>query len=110
MEIKAESRHVRVSPKKLKFLIRGLKGMTVSEILARLTLFNKSGAADIKKLIESAKANASHNFKIPTETLTVKSITVGKAGTMKRFRAASRGVAHSYKKRLSHLKISLISG
>lgn len=73
----------------------------------KLPFLHKSGAQDVLKLIKSALANAENNFNLKRENLKVKELSVRSAGAMKRFRAASRGVAHGYKKRMSHIKIVL---
>lgn len=91
----------------MKLLIKTIKGFSLEEIVSRLKMLNKNGAGDLIKLINSAVANATTNFNLQRENLKIKELSVSSAGAMKRFRAASRGVAHGYKKRMSHIKIIL---
>ncbi len=107
MEIKAEANHIRVSTKKMELLIRMIKDSSPSVVLEKISLLNKSGVEELAKLIKSAISSAVNNFKLAEDKLKIKELSVRPAGLMKRFRAASRGVGHSYKKRMSHIKIIL---
>lgn len=107
MEVKAEANHIRVAPRKMKELTRLVRGLKTQEALDKLSFLNKSGVEDLIKLIKSAIANAVKNFNLSPDNLKIKTLQSNTAGAMKRFRAASRGVAHSYKKRMSHVKIIL---
>ncbi|MBI4058390.1 50S ribosomal protein L22 [Candidatus Gottesmanbacteria bacterium] len=106
MEIKAVSKYIRVSPRKLKLIaqsIRSLKPQKATEVLAFMP---KSGALEFRKVILSALANAkSQNATI--NDLNIASIEVLTGPAMKRFRAVSRGMAHAYKKRMSHIQVVL---
>lgn len=105
MEIKAESNHIRVSTKKMELLIRSVKSSSPQVVIDKISLLNKSGVDELIKLIKSAMSNAVNNFKLDKDKLKIKELSVRSGGAMKRFRAASRGVGHSYKKRMSHIKI-----
>lgn len=107
MEIKAELKDIRVTPRKMKLLISGVSKFKLEEMLEKLQMLNKTGARELKELINSGVANAVNNFQLKKENLKIKELSVRPAGVMKRFRAASRGVAHGYKKRMSHIKIIL---
>jgi large subunit ribosomal protein L22 len=107
VEIKAELKYVRVSPRKMKLLMNTLRVFPVDQMIERLKMLNKSGGLDLLKLIESARSNAENNFHLSREVLKIKELSVRSAGGMKRQRAASRGVGHGYKKRMSHIKIVL---
>jgi large subunit ribosomal protein L22 len=107
MEVKAEVNYIRVAPRKMKELARLVRGLKTQEAIAKLNFLNKSGVDDLIKLIKSAMSNAARNFNLSSDNLKIKSLQSNTAGAMKRFRAASKGVAHSYKKRMSHVKIIL---
>ena len=104
-EAKAELRMVRVSPQKLNLvagLIRGLKG---EKALANLTFSKKRIAIDVKKLLESAIANAENNHGLDVDNLVVAEASVGKAMVMKRFRARARGRGAKILKPFSNMRI-----
>jgi large subunit ribosomal protein L22 len=107
MEVKAEVNHIRVTPRKMKELAGLIRGLKPQVAIEKLNFLNKSGAQDLARLIKSAMANAVKNFNLHEENLKIKTLESNTAGAMKRFRAASRGVAHSYKKRMAHVKIVL---
>lgn len=106
MEFRAEVNHIRVSSRKMKALTAIVRGLNTTAALDKLKFLNKSGVEELTKLIKSALANAK-NKGANAGDLKIKEIVSSAAGAMKRFRAASRGVAHSYKKRMSHVKIIL---
>jgi large subunit ribosomal protein L22 len=107
LQVKAELKYVRVTPRKMKLLMKTMRAFALVEMIERLKVLNKSGALDLIKLIESAVSNAINNFHLNADSLKVKELSVRSAGGMKRQRAASRGVGHGYKKRMSHIKIVL---
>lgn len=91
----------------MKLLVKSVKGLTPDEIINSFVFLRKSGAKQLSDLIKSAIANAVSNFNLKRENLKIKEFSVNTAGAAKRFRAASRGVAHSYKKRMTNVKIIL---
>jgi large subunit ribosomal protein L22 len=106
MESQATAKYVRVSPRKLKLLVSSIRNLTPDRAMASLDFINKSGAKDLKKLVESALSNAK-NINMDLSNIKFKEIQVLPGGAMKRFRAVSRGMAHTYKKRMSHVKVIL---
>lgn len=84
-----------------------VKGKPVAKALAELDFLGKRAAGPIADLIESALANAKHNFKIDPATLVVKSITVNAGVVMKRSMPRSRGMANRINKRTSHVEVTL---
>ena len=106
MEVQAISRYIRISPRKMQLLAREVHSMAPATAASMLTHLNKNGAQALKKLIESALANAKAK-ELPTAQLAFKHIEVVSGGAMKRFRAVSRGMAHTYKKRMSHVRVVL---
>lgn len=106
MEITASSKHIRVSQRKLMLLAKGVKKMSPNAAVVALNYINKSGSLPLKKVLASAIANAKMQ-NLSSDSLEIKEIQVLPASSMKRFRAVSRGTAHSYKKRMSHVRIIL---
>lgn len=107
MEVSAISRFVRVSPRKMQILVKGIKLLEPQNAVVNLTYINKSGAMPLKKLILSAMANAKNKGITDTSALKFKQIEVLPGSAMKRFRPVSRGMAHQYKKRMSHVRVVL---
>jgi len=105
MEITATSKYVRVSPRKMQLLAKSVKRMSVGAAVDALIFTHKNGARALRQLLLSALANAkSKNVK---SDLLIKEIHVLPGSAMKRFRAVSRGMAHTYKKRMSHIRVIL---
>lgn len=107
MEIIASNRYVKVSPRKVRLVVDAIKGLTLGKALIALSSTSKSASVPIKKTLASAIANATNNLKLEKEKLIIKSITVGEGGSFKRFHPVSRGRAHPYKKRMSHIHVVL---
>jgi len=106
MEYTATSKYVRMSPRKVRLVARAVSGKKVSVALASLAALPKAAAEPVLKVVASAVANAKSK-KAAVESLTVSAIDVMGGPVMKRWHAASRGMAHGYKKRMSHVKVVL---
>jgi large subunit ribosomal protein L22 len=104
-EAKAELRMVRVSPQKLNLVAGLIRGLKVEKALANLTFSKKRIAIDVKKLLESAIANAENNHGLDVDNLVVTEASVGKAMVMKRFRARARGRGAKILKPFSNMRI-----
>lgn len=107
MDIKAELKFAKISPRKMRLLANSIKKMRINDALNTLTFSNKKGAVLIKSVLESAISNAKNNFRINKEDLIIKKIDIFGGPAYKRWRAVSRGVTHEYKKRTSHIKVTL---
>jgi len=107
MEIKAESKYIKVSPRKLQLVAKEIKKSPLSEALEVLPFFKKKAARPLLKTLNSAVANAVNNLKLKKENLKIKSIEILKAPMLKRWRPVSRGRSHSYVKRMSNIKVIL---
>lgn len=103
MEVVAKAKYVRRTPRKARIVADAVVGMRVSEALAQLEFSPKHAAADVAKVIKSAAANAEHNYNLSRDDLVVKQLLVDEGPTMKRFRPVSRGMAHQYFHRTSHI-------
>jgi large subunit ribosomal protein L22 len=94
---------VRISSRKVKLVIDLIRGKDVGEAIAILRLTPKAASPVVEKLIQSAVANAEHNYNMDTENLYVKEIFVGEGPTLKRFRPRAQGRATAIMKRTSHI-------
>ncbi|MGF1604997.1 MAG: 50S ribosomal protein L22 [Rhodothalassiaceae bacterium] len=104
-EAMAVATMLRGSPQKLNLVAATIRGMKVERALASLS-FNRRGAArDVKKVLESAIANAENNHNLDVDSLVVAEASVGKSLTMKRFRARARGRVGRIQKPFSRLRI-----
>lgn len=106
-QITAELKNYRQSPRKVRLLADMIRGKSVEAALQQLAILNKRAADPVKKFVESAIANAVHNFKASKDGLTIKEIRVDKGMVMKRSMPRAFGRAYPIKKRMSHLKIVL---
>jgi large subunit ribosomal protein L22 len=96
---------VRISPQKLNLVAGIIRGLKVDKALANLTFSKKRISADVKKLLESAIANAENNHGLDVDNLVVAEASVGKALVMKRFRARARGRGAKILKPFSRMRI-----
>ncbi len=90
-QAKAVARNLRVSPQKLNLVAASIRGKKVDQALADLTFSRKRIARDVKKVLESAIANAENNHDLDVDDLVVSEAYVGKNLVMKRWRARARG-------------------
>jgi large subunit ribosomal protein L22 len=104
-EAAASLRAVRISPRKLNLVAESIRGMKAEAALAELTFSNKRISQDVKKLLESAIANAENNHQLDVDRLYVKEASVGKAFVMKRWRARARGRVGKLLKPFSNMRI-----
>lgn len=107
MEVKAHARHIHMSPRKIRLIAGLIRGMDVDKAAAQLRFYTKAASRPVAKLLASAVANASHNFKMSADGLYIKAITVDQGPTMKRWRARAFGRAAEIKKKSSHISITL---
>lgn len=105
--ITASLQNYRISPRKVRVVADMIRGKQVDQAKIILDNANKKARHPISALIDSAVANASHNFKIDKAGLVVKEIRVDKGYTLKRSMPMSRGSAFPIKKRTSHVSIVL---
>jgi large subunit ribosomal protein L22 len=96
---KAILKNYRQSPRKVRLVANSVRGKKVSAALVDLSFVPKRAAEPLKKLIESAVANAKNNNDIDADTLVIKSIQVDQGFTMKRWMPRARGTAHPIRKK-----------
>ncbi len=107
MEARAVAKYIRISPQKARLVADVVRGKPVGEALTVLSFMPKKGARIIKKVLESALANADQNPSIDIETLYIKKIVVDEGPRLKRWRPRAMGRAYGIKHRLSHITIVL---
>jgi large subunit ribosomal protein L22 len=107
MEVKAITRHVRISPLKVRDVVREIRGLPASQALDILNFTPKKAAYLVGKTLRSGIANAENNHEMSAERLVVKEAQVGEGPRLKRFKPAARGSAHPIQKRTSHIRITL---
>ncbi len=90
-EALAVGRMIRTSPQKLGLVAKSIRGMKVEEALAELTFSRRRISQDVKKVLQSAIANAENNHDLDIDELVVAEAYVGKNLVMKRFRPRARG-------------------
>ena len=107
MEVKASLKYAKVGTQKARLVADLVRGMDVNEAIKTLT-FNKKKTSDlVKKLIESAVANAEQKQVIDIDNLYVKTITVDKGPDAKRFQPRAQGRAFQIRKKQSHINVVL---
>jgi large subunit ribosomal protein L22 len=107
MEITAISRSIRISPRKVRLVADGIRNLSLDKALNVLNMTQKRGATVLNTVLKSAIGNAVNNSKKKLEELSIKAIEVWDGPGIKRFHPSTRGRAHPYKKRSSHIKIIL---
>lgn len=107
MESKASLNYARIGAQKARLVADVVRGKSVDEALKTLTYMNKKTAVMIKKLIESAVANAEYKKTMDVDRLFVKSIWVDQGPVLKRFRPRAQGRAFGVRKKLSHINVIL---
>lgn len=103
MEVSAQAKYVRRTPRKARLVGEAVKGMRVGDALAYLEFSPRHAALDVAKVIKSAAANAEHNYNLNREDLVLKQLMVDEGPTIKRIRPVSRGMAYQYFKRTCHI-------
>jgi len=107
MEIKAKLSYLRISPRKVRMATDLVRGLKATDAQNQLRFSVKKGALPVLKLLNSAIANAKHNFGIDVNGLYIEKIVVNTAPMLKRWKARSRGMANPIKKRASHIELIL---
>jgi large subunit ribosomal protein L22 len=109
METRAEAKFVKMSPRKVRLVMDQVRGKSIEEALGLLSFAPQKGARVLKKLLDSAVANAEQNSGIDVDTLYVKKVYANEGPTLKRFRPRAMGRATRIRKRSSHLTVILDS-
>ncbi len=107
MEVAAKLRGANISAQKTRLVADMIRGQSVEEALDILTFSTKKGAMLVKKVLESAIANAEHNEGADVDELKVSTIFVDEAVTMKRIRPRAKGRADRILKRTCHITVKV---
>jgi large subunit ribosomal protein L22 len=105
--VRASARYLRGAPRKARLVADQVRGLSVPEALDLLTFSPRGAAADIKKLIDSAAANAENNHELPSDDMEIAEIRVDEGPIMKRWRARARGRATRIERRTCHVYVVL---
>ena len=107
MEAKAQLRYARLAPFKGRLVANQIRGLPVARAVDTLMFSSKKAAAVIKKVLESAIANAEHNEGADVDELRVSAVCIDEGPTYKRMRPRARGRADRVRKRTSHVTITV---
>jgi len=103
----AKLRNLRMSPRKVRLLIDLVRGLSVDKALHQLQFSKRAAARPVRKLIESAVANAAHNDQMDPSTLVVKTAFVDGGAILYRWMPRAFGRATKIRKRTSHITVIL---
>ena len=106
-QVKAQLNNLRIAPRKVRAVANLVKGKNVNQALDQLEYFVRKPVGPIKKLLNSAIANAENNFNMVKENLYIKELIVNEGVKLKRFRAKGFGRAANIEKKTSHINIVL---
>ena len=104
-EAMAYAKHLRTSPQKLNLVAETIRGKKCEAALSELEFPPRRISGEVKKLLESAIANAENNHQLDVDRLYVAEATVGKTMVIKRWRARARGRAGRIQKPFSNLRL-----
>lgn len=105
MSVKALSRNVHMSPRKVGVVAALVRGRSVADALIILEHTPRRSALAVKNTVKSAKANAEHNHSLKPDTLMITEISVTPGPRLKRYRPAARGRALPFERKTSHIRV-----
>lgn len=109
MNVKAIAKGVRMSPRKVGEVASLVRGRTVADALVILEHTPRRAAIPVRKVIESARANADNNHNVRPDSLSIVEISVSPGSRLKRYRPAAQGRALPFQRRSSHIRV-VVSG
>lgn len=107
MQTFAKLSYARISPQKCRLVADQVRGMPVEQALTLLSFSPKKAANIVRKVLESAIANAEHNEGADIDELKVSAICVDEGPVLKRFNARAKGRADRILKRTSHITVTV---
>lgn len=107
MEVKAKAKYIRMSPQKVRLVLDVIRGLKAEAALDQLVVINKRAAGPVRKVLNSAIANAAHNHELDKNNLYIKTIKADEGPTLHRWMPRARGRATPIRKRTSHVEIVL---
>ncbi|MFD1414806.1 50S ribosomal protein L22 [Oceanobacillus jeddahense] len=105
MQAKAVAKTVRIAPRKVRLVVDLIRGKEVGEAIAILKHTQRGASPVVEKVLNSAVANAEHNYEMDADNLVVSEAFVNEGATLKRFRARAQGRASRINKRTSHITV-----
>lgn len=105
MQVASKLKYARISPQKCRLVADQIRGLPVDKALQDLTFSTKKASKIVKKVLESAIANAEHNEGADIDDLKVSTIFVDEGPTMKRIQPRAKGRAYRILKRTSHITV-----
>ena len=107
MQTSAKHRHAKISAQKCRLVADQVRGLPVDKAMTLLNFSNKKAAVLLRKVLESAIANAEHNDGADIDELKVSSVFVDVGPTQKRMRARAKGRGNRILKRTSHITVTV---
>lgn len=107
MRVAAHHNNARISAQKCRLVADLIRGKDVAQAISILTFSPKKGADLIKKVLESAIANAEHNEGVDIDDLKVTTIFVDKGPSLKRFQARAKGRGNRIEKQTCHISVTV---
>jgi len=104
-EAKAHANYVRIAPRKVRLVVDLIRGKSVGEAIAILRHTPKAASPVVEKLLNSAIANAEHNYQMNVDRLYISQAYVNQGPTLKRYRPRAQGRAFPILKRTSHITL-----
>ncbi len=105
MAVQAIAKGVRISPRKVAVVAALVRGRSVADALTILEHTPRRSALAVKKVIDSAKANADHNHNLKPASLQITEISVTAGPRLKRYRPAAHGRALPYQRKTAHIRV-----
>ncbi len=107
MDVRAKAKFIRISPKKVRLVADLVREMKTDKAIAQLNFTNKKATKPIKKLIDSAIANATNNYNLDKNNLFVKEVWIDEGPTLHRWMPRAHGRATPIRKRTSHIALTV---
>jgi len=105
VEVSAKGKNVRVSPRKVRLILKPLKGRSIDDAVSILRNVNMPIARKVEKIVKSAAANAENNYQMDPRFLKVVAAYAGDGLRLKRWRARARGRASRRVRRRAHITV-----
>ena len=107
IEVRAMARNIRMSPQKVRLVLKVIEDKPVAEAEALLRYLPHKAAVPVMKLLKSAVANADNNFELDPDDLVVSRVAADSGTTLKRWRPRARGRVNRILKRTSHITLAV---
>lgn len=107
MQVIATAKYIHQSPRKIRLVTSAVSQLSPADATAHLRLMDKKASQAVIDVLQSAVANATHNFKLDEATLRIKTLEVSEGPTLKRMSPRSRGRASTMLRRMAHIRVVL---